>query len=194
MGALWAPLKPYTVDAYERVFANRNIATGYQNTLFVLAVGVPLNVILTTMGAYFLSLKNMRMGGVIMFLILFTRYFSGGMVPDYLNVKSLGLLNSLWALILPGAISSYNLIIMRTAFAAVPESLVESARLDGAKHYRILFSIIDAAVHAHHRRDHPLLRGGPLEQLVRGFHLFAGCEQIPHPADHAADFDPGANR
>ena len=64
------------------------------------------------------------------------------MVPDYLNVKSLGLLNSLWALILPGAISSYNLIIMRTAFAAVPESLVESARLDGAKHYRILFSIM----------------------------------------------------
>ena len=142
VGALWAPLKPYTVDAYERVFANRNIATGYQNTLFVLAVGVPLNVILTTMGAYFLSLKNMRMGGVIMFLILFTRYFSGGMVPDYLNVKSLGLLNSLWALILPGAISSYNLIIMRTAFAAVPESLIESARLDGAKHYRILFSIM----------------------------------------------------
>ena len=79
VGALWAPLKPYTVDAYERVFANRNIATGYQNTLFVLAVGVPLNVILTTMGAYFLSLKNMRMGGVIMFLILFTRYFSAGL-------------------------------------------------------------------------------------------------------------------
>ena len=142
VGALWAPLKPYTVDAYERVFANRNIATGYQNTLFVLAVGVPLNVILTTMGAYFLSLKNMRMGGVIMFLILFTRYFSGGMVPDYLNVKSLGLLNSLWALILPGAISSYNLIIMRTAFAAVPESLIESARLDGANDFTILFRII----------------------------------------------------
>ena len=106
------------------MFANRNIATGYINTLFVLAVGVPINVILTMMGAYFLSLKNMRMGGAIMFLILFTRYFSGGMVPDYLNIKSLGLLNSLWALVLPGAVASYNLIIMLSLIhLLLPESI-----------------------------------------------------------------------
>lgn len=138
VGALWAPLKPYTLGAYQRVLSNRNILTGYRNTAFVLVAGVSLNLIMTVMGAYFLSLKNIRLGGVIMFLILFTRYFSGGLVPDFLNIKSLGLLNSLWALVLPGAVASYNLIIMRTAFAAVPDSLIESARLDGARHYKIL--------------------------------------------------------
>nr|HML49476.1 carbohydrate ABC transporter permease [Clostridia bacterium] len=100
IGALWAPLKPYTLGAYQRVLSNRNILTGYRNTAFVLVAGVSLNLVMTVIGAYFLSLKRIRLGGAIMFLILFTRYFSGGLVPDFLNIKSLGLLDSLWSLIL----------------------------------------------------------------------------------------------
>ena len=142
VGALWAPLKPYTVDAYERVFANRNIATGYQNTLFVLAVGVPLNVILTTMGAYFLSLKNMRMGGVIMFLILFTRYFSGGMVPSFLLIRSLDLMNTRWSVILSCLLSTYYVVLVTNFIRSLPGSLLESARLDGASEATILVRIV----------------------------------------------------
>lgn len=74
--------------------------------------------------------------------IVITMYFSGGLVPGYLNIKSLGLIDSLWSLILPGAISTYNMIIMKTAFASVPDSLVESAQLDGAKHITILTQIL----------------------------------------------------
>ncbi|MGI5899927.1 MAG: carbohydrate ABC transporter permease [Christensenellales bacterium] len=138
---LW-PLKPYTLRAYERVFANPNIVNGYKNTLFVLVFGVGINIVMTCLGAYFLCLKNVRWSVGIMFFIVLTRYFNGGMIPTYLNVRDLGLIDSLWALILPVAINTYNLIIMRTAFKAVPESLIESAKLDGARHSTILIRIM----------------------------------------------------
>ena len=138
---LW-PLRPYTTKAYERIFANPNVLNGYKNTLYVLVFGVVLNIIMTSLGAYFLCLKNIRFGVVIMFFIVLTRYFSGGMIPSFINVKDLGLIDSLWALILPVAINTYNLIIMRTSFKAVPDSLIESAQLDGARHFTILTRIM----------------------------------------------------
>lgn len=141
-GILWAPLKPFTLAAYRQVFANASILTGFRNTLFVLGAGLAVNLILTMLGAYFLSIKGPRLKSAIAFMIIFTMYFSGGMIPAYLNVKSLGLLDSLWALILPGAINTTNLIIMKSAFCAVPESLMESARLDGASHFQILSRIM----------------------------------------------------
>lgn len=141
-GALWYPLAPYSLDAYRSVLANEQIATGFANTLFVLVVGVFINIILTMLGAFFLTLKGPMLKNSIVTMIIFTMYFGGGLVPSYLNVKELGLINTLWALIIPGAISTMNMIIMRTAFQGIPDSLVESARLDGASYLRILTRIM----------------------------------------------------
>jgi len=141
-GALWYPLAPYTLDAYEKVLGNSQIATGFINTLFVLVVGVSLNMILTMLGAFFLSIKGPMLKNAITTLIIITMYFSGGLVPNYLNVKDFGLINSIWALIIPGAVSTMNMIIMRTAFQTIPDSLIESARLDGASYLTILIKIM----------------------------------------------------
>ncbi|WP_237266836.1 carbohydrate ABC transporter permease [Thermoclostridium stercorarium] len=101
-----------------------------------------VNIILTSITAYFVSRKNVMWNRLMMFLIVITMYFNGGLIPNYLNIKQLGLYDTIWALILPGAISSYNMIIMRTAFLSVPDSLEEAARIDGANHFTILFRIL----------------------------------------------------
>lgn len=141
-GLLVAPLKPFTLEAYKYVFSNRLVASGYLNTLIIVVVGVALNLLMTILAAYVLSIKELMFHRQITFFVIFTMYFSGGMVPMYLNVKSLGLLDSIWSLILPGAISTYNLIILRTSFESLPGSLIESAKLDGAGDFTILFKII----------------------------------------------------
>lgn len=140
--ALLKPLAPYTLSAYETVLDNPMIGRGYLNTLFILVVGLCFNLTLTVMGAYFLSLKNIYFKTPITFLIIFTMYFNGGLVPTYLNIRDLGLFDSLWSLVTPTALSTTNLIIMKTAFQSIPDSLVESGRLDGASHFTILFKIM----------------------------------------------------
>lgn len=137
-------LKPvgFSWAAYKAVFQNPNILQGYKNTIIVLISSVAVSMFLTCLAAYVLSRKNVLFNGVITFIIMFTMFFSGGMIPTYLLVNNLGLTNTYWALILPGAISTYNMIIMRTGFAAIPESLEESAKIDGANHFTILFKIV----------------------------------------------------
>ena len=122
----------FSVASYQAVFKNTFLWTGYANTLFVVIVGTLLNVLLSMVAAYCLSRKRVAAGPTIMKLLVFTMYFSGGMIPLYLVVKGVGLYGSRWALILPSLVDTYNLIIMRTAFAGVPDSLEESAKLDGA--------------------------------------------------------------
>ena len=141
-GVIWLPIKPYTVEAYSRVLHNSQVLTGYKNTLLILAGGLTVNLIMTALGAYFLSLKDVMLSKPIGMLILFTMYFSGGMIPGYLNIRELGLLDTLWALFIPGAISTYNMLILRTAFVSIPASLEECAMLDGAGDVTILFRII----------------------------------------------------
>lgn len=140
-GVLLAP-KGFSTAAYKEVFKNGDILRGYGNTIFVVVVGTALNIVLTALGAYFLSRKNVMLKKPIMMMILLTMYISGGLIPSYLNVRSLGLYQSYWALILPGAISTMNLIIMRSAFEAIPESLEDAAHVDGANHFVILFQIV----------------------------------------------------
>jgi putative aldouronate transport system permease protein len=140
-GLLLAPAG-FSTSAYHAVFRNPMIGRGYLNTMFILIVGLIINIIMTSFGAYFLSRKNIVLKNIIMFLIVFTMFFSGGLIPFYFTVKSLHLDNTLWALILPAAINTFNLIIMRTAFASIPDSLEESAKLDGAGHFTILFKIV----------------------------------------------------
>lgn len=134
LGISWA--------AYKAVFQNPMILLGYRNTLFVLVAGVLLSLLMTSLCAYFLSRKQVLFKKPIMMLITFTMFFSGGTIPFYLNLRDLHLTNTLWGLIIPFAINTYNMIILRTSFQAIPESLTEAARIDGAGHFRILFSII----------------------------------------------------
>ena len=140
-GLLFGPLS-LSLEAYRRVFENPMILTGYRNTLFYVVAGTTLNVLMTALGAYALSRRNLLLKNPVMFLIVFTMFFSGGLIPTYLLVgQTLHMQDTPWALIVPGAITTINLIIMRTAFNAVPLSLDEAARLDGANDWTILFKI-----------------------------------------------------
>lgn len=140
-GLLWKPVG-FSLDAYKCVLANPGIGIGFRNTLFIVVFGVIVNLFMTALGAYVLSRKNVMWNKVFMFFIVFTMFFGGGLIPLYLIVKGVGLLDSLWSTILPFAISTFNLIIMRTSFMGIPDSLEESAKIDGANHFTILFRII----------------------------------------------------
>jgi len=140
-GLLFKPLEA-NVDAYRRVFENDQIMMGYLNSIFIVVVSILLNFVMTSFGAYFLSRKYLYTKNFVMMFIMITMYFNGGTIPFYFAIKNLGIYNTHWAIILPAALSAYNLIILRTAFASVPESLEEAARIDGANHFLILFRII----------------------------------------------------
>ena len=139
-GLLFAPLD-FTVDAYMRVFQYPMILKGYANTIFIVVVGVALNMAMTILGAFFISRKKVKWKKPIMLMILFTMFFSGGLIPFYLTVRSLGLENSQWALIFPSLINTFNLIIMRTGFEVIPDSLEESVEIDGGNHFVTLTRI-----------------------------------------------------
>ncbi|CAG7644398.1 carbohydrate ABC transporter permease [Paenibacillus allorhizosphaerae] len=140
-GLLWKPLG-FSLDAYASVFANPMILKGYANTFFVVVVGLVFNILLTSLGAYALSRKGLKYRKQIMLFIVFTMFFSGGLIPFYLVVKGVGLANTLWALIIPQAINTFNLILMKTAFESIPDALEESAKMDGANDFVILFRIV----------------------------------------------------
>lgn len=140
-GLLFLP-QGFSLDAYKAVFRNPNIITGYVNTLFYVGVGTTLNILMTALAAYGLSRKQVMWKNPVMFMIVFTMFFGGGLIPSYLLVQNLGMLDTRWALIIPGAVSAYYIIIMRTAFQGIPESLEESARIDGANDFTILFRIV----------------------------------------------------
>jgi ABC-type sugar transport system, permease component len=140
-GLLFMP-QGFSLSAYERVFSNPMILIGYGNTLFLLVVGVLLSLIMTSLGAYFLSRRDVMWKKPIMMFIVFTMFFSGGMIPFYLNLRDLNLTRSLWGLIFPFMINTYNLIILRTSFQSIPESLLEAAKIDGAGHITILTKVV----------------------------------------------------
>ena len=140
-GLLLWPLNP-TLDAYRSVIHNQNIWTGYGNTLFIVVVGTVLDMLASLIAAYVLSRKNYMLKKFFNLLVVFSMYFSGGMIPFFLVVKEMGLYKSIWALIIPNLINVFNLVIVRTAMTGVPDSLEESAQLDGAGHFTILFRII----------------------------------------------------
>lgn len=140
-GLLFKPAG-FSVDAYKKVFQNPMISKGYLNTLFILIVGVFLDLAMTSLGAYFLSRKRVMFKKPVMLFIVFTMFFSGGMIPFYINLRELHLTNTLWGLIIPFMIITSNLIILRTSFESIPESLIEAAQIDGAGHITILTTIV----------------------------------------------------
>jgi ABC-type glycerol-3-phosphate transport system permease component len=141
-GALVRPLG-ISLDAYRLVLQNPMIAIGYRNTLFYVIAGTALNMVLTCLGAYALSRQNVMLKTPITILIVFTLFFSGGLIPTYLLVgQTLQMQDTVWAMIVPTAINTWNLIILKTAFESVPASLEEAARIDGANDFTILFRVV----------------------------------------------------
>lgn len=136
------PILPLDFSGYKTVLGYRNIATGYGNTLFYVVVGTLMNLTLTILAAYVLSRKRFAPRNKVMLFLAFTMLFNGGMIPNYMLIRNLGLLDSRFAVLLPGAFSVFNLVIMRTAFLGIPDSLDESARLDGASEIQVLVRIV----------------------------------------------------
>lgn len=132
----------FTIGAYIKAFQHPLILSGFRNILFILLCSLPLNLVMTLLCGYFMAAKDVLLKKYVVAFLVFTMFFSGGLIPAYLNQKSLGLYNNLWALIIPGALSIYNAIICRTAVESVPDSLIESAYIDGANDYTVLFKII----------------------------------------------------
>lgn len=137
---LWP--EKFAVGAYRLVFQNQLFLNSFFNSIKILVLSLPINIVLTLLCGYFLSCSGMMWKRPVALMILFTMYFSGGLIPGYLNIKSLGLYNSIWALVLPGALSVYNAIICKTAIEAIPDSLRESAYIDGANDFHVIFKII----------------------------------------------------
>lgn len=131
-----------TLNNYRELFKEGRIWVGYRTSLFLVCVGVPLNMFLTVSLAYGTSRPQFPGKRGIMFIILFTMLFSGGIIPLYLLIKEMGLTNNLASVILCSGVNTFNMIIMRNYFLSLPESLIESAKLDGAGEWRILAQII----------------------------------------------------
>ncbi|MCI5484667.1 MAG: carbohydrate ABC transporter permease [Clostridiales bacterium] len=140
-GLLLFPKEP-TLDSFSRLFQNKLLWTGYRATLSVVAVGLPLNVLLTFCMAYGLSRKGWPGRKIVFTLVLITMIFNGGIVPMYLLMKDLKLLDSWWSVILAGGLNTFYVIITKNFIDSLPESLIESAHLDGANEWTVLFKIV----------------------------------------------------
>jgi ABC-type glycerol-3-phosphate transport system permease component len=131
-----------STDGYRMVFDDPNILIGFRNSLVYMTLGTTVNMIMTTLLAFPLSRKKLPGRDIVMFFVAFTMFFSGGLIPTFLIVDKLGLVDTLWVMVIPNAISTFNLIIMRTYFQnSLPEELFESAALDGCGNFRFLVRI-----------------------------------------------------
>lgn len=137
---LW-PEKIVT-ESYKMVFTNSLFMKSFFNSIKILLLALPINIVLTLLCGYFLACSGMMWKKPLAMLVMFTMFFSGGMIPAYLNIKDLGLYNTIWALILPGAMTVYNAIICKTSIEAIPDSLKEAAYIDGANDFQIIFKVI----------------------------------------------------
>lgn len=129
--------------AYEAVFRSSEVLLGYKNTILYSVAGTAINIVLTTLGAYVLSRPDLAGRNLLTFLISFTMFFSGGMIPTYITIKNLHLLNTFWVMVLPGAVSATNLIIMRNFFQhSISQEIIEAAWVDGCSNTGTLWRIV----------------------------------------------------
>lgn len=140
-GFLYRPLG-FSVNAYNAVFEDEEIWRGYANTILYVVVGTTLSVVLTALGAYAITRKNFLWRKPILIMVLITMFFNGGLIPNFLLVRAIGIYDTIWAVILPTAISAWNMFIMRTSFAGIPASIEEAAEIDGANQFQIFVKII----------------------------------------------------
>ncbi len=132
----------FSTIGYISVMKNSDIYIGYLNTIIYVAAGTILSLFVSSLLAYSLSRKNVKYSPHMMVFVIITMFFSGGMVPTYLVVKGCGLLDTRWAIILPSLMSVYNLIVMKTSFMSIPDSLLEAAKIDGANDVQIWAKIV----------------------------------------------------
>lgn len=169
--------KHFTLDTMRYVFSSKNIVGALFNSVLITAVGTVLSLSMTALMAYPLSRKNLRFRNQIMFILVLTMVFHPGMIPNFLNVKSFGLYNSRWALILPGMIGTYNLVLVRNFYESLPESMIESAKIDGASDWKIFTKMVIPPVQTDLCYRGFVLRGRLLEQLC-GCNPIFGQEQV----------------
>lgn len=131
----------FNFAAYAKIFSYDMLWIGYRNTIFYTVVGTLLSVLLTTVSAYALSV-NFAGRKIVMLFIILSMFFSGGIIPTYFTYKNLGLINSVWVMILPMALNAYNLIIARTFISGIPTELYEASEIDGCSHFRYLISCV----------------------------------------------------
>lgn len=142
-GAVWLLPKGLNVESYELVFSHDQIMIGYRNTIIYTLLGTSINLVMTILGAYPLSRRDFRARTFFTFLFVFTMFFSGGLIPMYLVMKQLGLINTIWAIVLPGAVSVWNMTIMRNFFQNnVPFELQEAAMIDGCGNVTLLLKVV----------------------------------------------------
>ncbi len=135
--------KGITLEPYRMVLENEKIWIGYRNTILYTFLGTIINVVLTIMLAYPLSRKDMPLRRAITLFVIFTMYFNGGMIPTYLLVRDLGIYDTIWAIVIPAAITTYNFIVAKTFFEnSIPHEMYESAMIDGSSNIRTLISIV----------------------------------------------------
>lgn len=137
---LWP--KEFSIDSYRFVLRNQDFLTGFKNTVIRTFAGSFIAVLFTFLGAYSLSRRNLPGKGILTFYVVLTMFLGAGLIPNYLNISNLGLINSYFALILPGAVTAWNLLICRNFIAALPYELEESAMIDGAHPLKIVFQIV----------------------------------------------------
>ncbi|SEL92889.1 putative aldouronate transport system permease protein [Paenibacillus sp. cl141a] len=140
-GLLWKPAG-FSTRAYERALGNPAVWSGYWNTLRLAGGGLILHVTMAILAAYVLSRRNFIWNKFLMLFIVVTMFFNAGLIPFYLVVKDMGIMNTMWALLLPFAVNTFHLIILRTAFLSLPVELEESAQIDGANHLTVLLKIV----------------------------------------------------
>lgn len=145
-GLLWKPLGNVTLKGYQLVLKNPNIITGYANTFIYVVVTAVLGSFLTLVAGYLISCKDFKLRIPLTLFIVFTMLFNGGLIPSYMVVRELGMINTRWAVILPGVINAFYIIVMKSTFEQLSPSYEESAKLDGAGSIRILFSILTPLV------------------------------------------------
>lgn len=142
-GKVWLWPVEFTLDGYAAVFRYKDIWIGYRNSIIYTVAGTLINVCMTMICAYPLSRKNLRGRNKIMFLFTFTMLFNGGMLPNYILISKLKMINTAWSLLLPGAISVYNMIVARTFIQSnIPDELLESSRIDGCDDIRFFFKMV----------------------------------------------------
>lgn len=141
MGNVWFLPKGFNLEAYDQIIHREGIWTSLINSFFYMIVGTAFSMVVTVLGAYALSKKRLIGRRILNLIVVFTMWFSAGMVPMYLNFKEMGLLDNRWAIIFGFAVNTYNFIILRTYFSNVPEALEEAAKIDGATDFSILVKV-----------------------------------------------------
>jgi putative aldouronate transport system permease protein len=139
---VWLYPVNFTTGAYQSIMSDMQFWTGYKNTLIYTILGTFISLAMTVICAYPLSKKGLPGRGILLKFIVFTMYFGGGMIPSYLLIMKMNLMNTIWSIVVPGAISAYNMIVMKTFFEGIPESLEEAAMIDGLGYIRTLIKIV----------------------------------------------------